>query len=276
MHQDRLGYSLSTCHAIHPKPPFAVHSAFAAVPATRTWRSTTYSWMWTQRSPPMQFDTPRGYDAAPSARYFRPYVLIKKMDEKRQTKRAETESCGEHTFRLCFDEFSSDRSDDFNELVDIGESCFGDDLSQDEDGFECGFTGAYDLPVMIYDVGGMMGRLNSPPPQSGCKRFDDSRICDARCFSSHDFLSGQMVLQSGKPFNLKLAKALYSRTRVIRLSFAVIRSIALLHRRHESIYVKQTRKLSTHLMNFSFMTATPLLRFVFSDVPVKLVSPFSR
>ena len=199
------------------------------------------------------------------------------MDENAKQKGLKQKVVGS-TFGLCFDEFSSDRSDDFNELVDIGESCFGDDLSQDEDGFECGFTGAYDLPVMIYDVGGMMGRLNSPPPQSGCKCFDDSRICDARCFSSHNFLSGQMVLQSGKPFNLKLAKALYSRTRVrvIRLSFAVIRSIALLHRRHESIYVKQTRKLSTHLMNFSFMTATPLLRFVFSDVPVKLVSPFSR
>jgi hypothetical protein len=45
--------------------------------------------------------------------------------------------------------------------------------------------------------------------------------------TSCSVLSGQMVLQSGKPFNLKLAKALYSRTRVIRLSFAVIRNIGV-------------------------------------------------
>jgi hypothetical protein len=57
------------------------------------------------------------------------------------------------TFGLRFHEFSSNGSDNFDKLVDIRESRFGDDLPQDKDGLECSSTGTYNLPVMIYDAG---------------------------------------------------------------------------------------------------------------------------
>jgi len=57
------------------------------------------------------------------------------------------------TFRLRFYKFSPNGSDNFDKLVDVGESCFGDNLSQDVDSLEGSSAGAYNLPVMIYDGG---------------------------------------------------------------------------------------------------------------------------
>jgi hypothetical protein len=68
-----------------------------------------------------QCDTPPGYDVALSVRCSQPYVLTMIQDDEMQDRVGQK---WRGTFRLCVHELSSNGSDNFDKLVDIGKPYF--------------------------------------------------------------------------------------------------------------------------------------------------------